>query len=276
MAENVMEITRGYADDRPLTSAILDAAFDDIKAWADIEVRNTRQILLDLFSSGYALDHDGVKNLTKPLQEEINFPSKFQMHFDFNESAGVIQGSDYHDIYWVEGGSNGSATIREDANGVLRIATEAAASDPYIEYRFDNIDPLLKPEIEFYFKVDAITNLELYLGFYADTNNYAYFSFNTTTSATNIYIVSKSPSGEVSEDSGIDLGASTYYKCRIKIESITDIRYWINDVEVIHSFTGLVSSSAALKPRFWIKNKSSAVRNLDIDYVRIVQERSSV
>lgn len=276
MADNNLDITRNYSDDRPLTKDIIDQFLDDIKVWADIEVRNTKQMLLDIFSEGYALDHDGIRNYSKSLQDQMRLPNQFEMFFDFNEAAGVLQGTDYHDIYWMEGGSNGSINVREDANGTVRIATEAAVSDPYLEYRLDNLDPLLSTEIEFYCKVDSIANLELYLGLYADSNNYAYFSFNTTTSAVNIYAVTKTSAGEVSSDTGVDLSASTYFKFRIKIESLFKVRFWINDIEVVPNHTGQISSSAALKPRFWIKNKSSAVINLDVDYIRILQDRSVI
>jgi hypothetical protein len=276
MGDNILDITRLYRDGEPLTKAKLDEAFDDIKSWADIEVKNRKQMALDMFSIGYAFDNDGVRNLSRSLQDQMRFPEQFEMYFDFNEEAGVLAASDYNDIYWGSGGSNGSVTVREDANGVVRIATTAATADPYMEYRHDIVNTLLNPELEFYCKVDDITNLELYLGFYTDTNNYCYFKFDSATSANNIYAVSKTSAGEVVEDTGIDFSAGTYFKFRILIDALTDLKFYINNTQVCTAFAGLVASSSTIKPRFWVKNKSSAVRLFDLDYVRFRQDRNIV
>lgn len=279
MSDNVLDLVKGYRDGAPLTQAKLDSLFDAIQVWATLEVRNRKQIMADCFAFGYQVDNDGNANLTKSLEDQILFPNKNILHYDFIDTAGNLSATTFHNIWWVAALTNGTATITNTLNGNLRLATtNAGVADVAASYRFAAFDPLNYPSVEIVLKLDDITTAEVYAGWRSiatPTDDYAYFKFNSATDAGNIYVATRNNgAAEVATDSLVNLASATAVKFRIQLAGISTIKFYINDVHVAQSHTGSIDYLTDFVPFIQVKNKVNEVRNVDVDHVRVVQNRS--
>lgn len=281
MSDNILEIPLSQIqDDNPLPAQILVGAFNAVSTWANLEVRNRRQILLDCFRSGYTTDNDGNANYTKSLENQMEFPLRSYLHYDFQDTAGDLSATIYNNIYWLGAGSNCTITIADAVNGILQLATTSAGvADPSVTYRFSSFDVTLNPVMEAMLKVSAITTAEMYVGWRSianPSNDYVCFKFNSATSATNLYAASRNNGGaEVFDDTLIDLSAGTNIKYRVEITNTSNLRFYINDIEVCHGFTGTIRSLTDWVPFVKLTNKVNEVRTLSLDYIRTMQNRAA-
>lgn len=279
MSQNILDIIKSYRDGRPITAAHLDVVFDAIQTWATIETRNIKQILLDVFSTGYQVDNDGRANLVKSLQDQDLFPNKNILQYDFIDTAGNLSATIFHNIWWVSALTNATATITNTLNGNLRLATTSGGvASGVVSYRFSAFDPLNSPSFETIIKLDNIALAEVYVGWRSiasASNDYAYFKFDSALNAGNIYVASRNNGGtEVITDSGVDLAAAVSIKLRVQLYGISTLKFFINDVQVAQEDTGTIKYLTDFVPFFKVTNKVNEVRNLDVDYARIVQDRS--
>lgn len=276
MTVNNLDIPRNYSDDAPFTEDIVDEIVDSIETFALNTNQNIKQILLDLFSAGYQLDNDGRANYSAPLEDRIEFPAYLTWCDDFIEQAGSLGASIFSGAHWYGEGVGTQDIVADAHNGIIRLATTATASrSSSIKTIQKFLDTAYDIEIEWRMKVSSLSNCTVYAGLYKDTNDYFYFEFDSATSASLIYVTSKFNSGaEISTSTGETLTAATYktFKMRVISGAVT---MFINGVQVGTNHTGGIASSAAHRIFFYVDNKAAAEnKNLDVDYVRVNQERA--
>ena len=277
MSENVLDIPKPYHDDSALTEEMLDTMFNEIESWATVLLNDFKQLKLDCFKLGYSLDGDGNANLTKPIQDTVSFPDTLVFFDDFMESNAILASTFYSKTHWTGAGTAGTQAIVAGVGGFMRLDTTAAASSTStLSFTSSNFDVLYAPKIEFSLKTSNITNTKINAGFYASANDYVMFEFDTADNANNIYLVSKNNGGsEISTDTGVDLAANSFKKFKIELSNNGSISAYINDSLVATNHTGNVNIINTIRPYFYVDNKAAAEsKKLDIDYVRIIQNRA--
>lgn len=278
MAVNNLSIPRQYQSTNYIDKDGLDLIFDTIEKWALNNNRNLNQIVLDLFKRGYALSNDGAADFNKTIQDQLEFPNVLVWQDDFMEAAASLSSTVYSNAHWTGSGTNGTQAIVAGVGGWCRLdTTSTSSSTSILTFTTANFDTTSNPIVEFYFKADNVTNCTYNLGFYASSDDYAYIEFNTSTSAASIYLKSKNNGAtEVSTDTLVDIRAGVFFKVKIQLLVTGGIKAYIDDVQVAELHTGSVQSLATFKPRVYADNKSASQSNkLDLDYVRILQDRSA-
>src|SRR3990167_8462764 len=150
MSENSLDIPRTYADDSAFTSDILDAILDEIESWATIIDNNQKQMLLDTFRLGQALDGDGAANLSKSLQDQHEFPLTMVYFDDFMEAVAALAATTISSVHWTGGGTNGTQAIVAGVGGWMELDTTATGSrTSTLTFTTANFDIAYAPRLEF-------------------------------------------------------------------------------------------------------------------------------
>lgn len=277
MSRNLLEIPRLYEDDKPLTKELLDLAFNEVSTWGNIQVQNDQQMIRDIFRFGYTLDNDGNSNYTKSLEDRMEFPDIFSYFEDFVCLPAALNSSEVAN-YWVYSGTDSSADIVASEGGVLNISTNSASpANATVQFQSAIFSAFLKPIMEIYLRLNAVTSVKFEAGLKVDSNNYAVFRFDTTINANNLYIASKNNGlTEVQVDTDFDITASTYVKLRLEFVTPTEIAWFVNGTQVAQgtALIGNLQTGSVWKPYIFLENKASSARDMDVDYVRITQLRN--
>lgn len=194
---------------------------------------------------------------------------------EFMEYPAVLASTVVTKAYWSGAGTNGTQTVTAGANGLMVLATSGtASSSSSLSFRAANFPLANAPVLETMFKVNGVTTTEVKVGWYQDADDYCYVEFDTTDSATKIYVRHcKNGGSEVSVDSGVTMSAGTYYTVRFELLADGGYKAYINGVLVRQAAAGSLTSNS-LVPYFSINNKTTAVdRQLTIDYVKLWQNR---
>lgn len=194
---------------------------------------------------------------------------------DFIEAPATLASTVYSKAYWTGGGTYGTQEIITGINGIMRLSTtntgNRSSSLTFANDAFHNDGNWV---FEAAIKTNALTSRKINVGMYKDSNDYIMFEFDTADDAAKIYLVTKNNgSSEVSEDTGKTLIANCYYVFRIEAHADNTFELYINGDQVLETHTGTIAD-VAFKPYFYIDNKTANQENLlDIDYVKIWQDR---
>jgi len=193
-------------------------------------------------------------------------------------------------------GNGGVVAVEAIANGALRLTASTGADDNCVEANFPFIwycaqEPSLRMRV----KVDAITTVGIAIGWFdnlintndqikceisgttvtdrGSTPDLAGFVFDTDQTTDSWYFVnSKAGSQAGTILSGVAPVAATYEVFQIDLDSSGNATYWRN-----HAYVGrkasAVTAATALGPYAGLIVRASAERNLDIDYVKVWQNR---
>ena len=224
---------------------------------------------------GKRIEDEGV--IEPKLFHTIATPNMHLATFSDDFMAGTLATN-----VWTSGGTSGATTIVTGGGGTA-VADTTATGNRTATLTFDgaDFDSTYPFGMEFRAKTNVITNQLWIGGFYKDSDEYAYFKFNTASSASTIYCSINTAAGDISADSGIDAAADTYHVYRIEIDSDRYVQYYVDDqkVEDSRNFTTATKlmTTAGISthvPYFYIDNKDQSQDNhLIIDYVKVWQLR---
>lgn len=195
---------------------------------------------------------------------------------DFHEGANALASTTIAKDYWTGGGTSGTQAVIAGINGIIELDTTTTGSrTSTLTFTNANFQTNSNPTLETLLQLSNITNTKCEFGWYASSNDYLLFRFDTAVDAGNLYSVSKNNGGtEVVVKTGLTLTAAKNYKFRIEMYSNETFKMFINDILVDN--TGMsIKELATFKPYFYVDNKSAAEsKKLDIDYVYISQDRA--
>lgn len=196
---------------------------------------------------------------------------------DFMETAALLASTVYSKAHWTGGGTNGTQTVTAGVGGTIALdTTNTGSRTSTLAFATADFSTNYAPTLEFRLKTSNITNTKITAGWYVGANDYAWFMFDTATSAANIYLSTRNNGATaVTTDTGVDLVAGTYYTFRLAIAANETVTASINGVRVAASHAGTVQQLATDVPYFYVDNKAaSEAKVLTIDYVKVWQNRS--
>lgn len=199
--------------------------------------------------------------------EAVCFDSLKDRMFFFDD----FEGDSLKDL-WTKNGAGSAVVLDGEAGGVVRISTVATNGNSLV-LDWNDIRTLFASKnvvIEARFKLNDITNL-------ATSGLYIYYDGNEriqflTSSATGTWRVRTEAGGVgTSNDTGIlyDTGWHTF---RI-VCTATEIKYFLDDVEVTGSPITTNIPSVALQIYFVVSTSANEVKSMDIDYIGVSQLR---
>lgn len=187
-----------------------------------------------------------------------------------------------------------SGAIEVLAGGVVRLQTDATTSDRVSMAHELNWYGERNAIFECRFKIDAITNVNLFFGFSdakAEASQLLPMSLSGTTWTTTAtdavgFVFDTAATTDVLYGMGVANGtdatavqstsapvAATYMKLRIELFD-GSAAFYIDDV-IVGGSTGFLTSTVALTPLIGVQNRTTAARLLDIDYVYLAQDRAA-
>ena len=188
----------------------------------------------------------------------------------------------YLDEFWTgQGGewatrvTTGSVAIQTKDNGWIRMTTGAViTNEESLDWndvcQFANTK---RPSFECRLQLEQVTVLEVYVGFMEASggSDDDYITIGFDAYSQNTWFLSASSAGTATTDMGA-VADTNEVKLRFEFTSDTALEWFIDDVS-----QGTVSSNVPtvqLQPVIMIKTQEAAVHYVDIDYVKIWQDRA--
>jgi len=223
---------------------------------------------------GKRIEDEGI--LEPKIVHNLSVPSQHLAVFFTDFMADTLDTT-----FFTSSGTGGSwATAANTFPGIVQGDTTSTASRTAI-LTWDNacFDTTYPFGMEFRIKTSNITNTQILAGFRQDSNDYAWFEFDTADHASNIYCaIQNNGGGNVSADSGVDLVADTYNVFRIEVNLDRTVDYYINNNRVERSgnfpSTTTIATSTTFVPYFYVDNKTASEQKLlSLDYLKVWQLR---
>lgn len=177
----------------------------------------------------------------------------------------------------VVGGGTG-VVVDQQTGGIVRLSapTNATADEAGIDW--NDIRSLLvskKVSMEARVKISSIINTRFFLSLRFDANNRIYFRYNTGAGDATWRIVTTDGGAITNNDSGITPDTD-YHIYRIECFPTGEVHFYVDGVECGNSpITTNIPDDATdyFQPRFNCRTAEVALKQLDIDYVAIRQDR---
>jgi len=170
---------------------------------------------------------------------------------------------------WADQAETGSIAIQSALdNGVLRIITGAGANDDHSVTwgAIRPYDPAKVIHFECRARSETDVVIDAMIGLFEDVNDNICWYLNESD---NFYAYNIDGGVATTTDTGIPIDTD-WHTFAIEIDG-TDVRYYLDGtLEATHT-TNIPTER--MEPRFWIETKDAVLKNLDIDYVCIMQER---
>jgi hypothetical protein len=207
----------------------------------------------------------------------LQFPAYFHCS-DFDEvipAGGALASTVIAKAYWTGGGTNGTQTLNDDANGnyteIQLSTTDTASRTSTLLFNRDISNTYRTLEVRA--MIASATNTRILMGWtYSTDTEYLHFKFDTAASATLIYAETNDGTS-VSASTGQSVSTGMWHTYRIVQVSNTFAYFYIDDVLVQTLTTHL--SVRGMKPYFYIDNKNaSELKRLYIDYVKVWMGRT--
>lgn len=208
--------------------------------------------------------------------------------------ANDTQTDMYGDTGWhLTLGGSVASPINAEANhpGIIRVGTSSTLNR--IHKVFDgasNTQCLIggggQIQIDFIVRVNTLSsnNYNVYVGLVNNVVNLAsaepatgyYFIYDDNVEGTNWFAKTANAGTRTSTDSGVTVGANTWYKLTIIINSgNTSVRFLINDVEISGSPLTTNIPSATVDPLVYTIGNGTSTTGFDVDLVRILYTLSA-
>jgi len=228
----------------------------------------------------------------------------FEYFQDFIQPLGSVVATTLHPFGWkYTGDGNGNVTSVDGAGGRLQIACTATANDE----QYLNLDGFTTGGNDFFnitansgkalwaeFKVRAssIASGGFFAGFATAAANAANFMVDTTTELADVglfgftidtdaptqWIYTHKASGQTVAESSVVVAndATNDVKLQLYFDGGTTLKVYANDVKFSSEYNVNVATfptGIAMVPIFGVKSPGAAARNLQVDYLKVIQGR---
>lgn len=273
-------------------------ALDEIRSLAAIQ-RATLNFAPDF------IPHGGNSFWGQTSAPLVNSPNLFFEYFeDFIRPQGSSVATTLQPFGWAyTGDGNGNVTSIDGAGGILQIACTAAANDEqYLSLNgftaggndFFNITANSGKPLwaEFRVKASSITNGAHFAGFSTHAANAANFMVDTTTEFADVglfgfaidhdaptqWIWTHKASGQAIQETSqvVANDGTNFVRLQLYFDGGTRLQIFANDVKFASEYivsAATFPTGVAMVPFFGIKNPGAAARNLQVDYLKVIQGR---
>lgn len=176
------------------------------------------------------------------------------------------------DARWTFGGTGGTYTQNNEANGTGTMATGATNNNSgQLSFNGKNcFKASMSPRVKVRAKISTTTKIKFFAGLWVDSNNAIAFQYNVTTPAANFSCTCVSGGTASSVDSGV-AADTNYHDFEFDTTSTSSVAFYIDGSLVATISTNI--PTGVLEPIVLIQAKEAADKQLTIDLFHLDADR---